>query len=91
MDLTNEGGAGVDCAGRGNPAPRVEWRQVPAGGPGLPALPGLPGSAVRAVPGVRHLLDNGSLVFPPFQVQVQSFQKKSFYRTILGKFFSIFL
>lgn len=57
IDFSNSTGAVVECRSSGNPAPEIIWvRQSD-------------GTAVGDVPGLRQVLSNGNLVFPPFQAE----------------------
>jgi len=57
VEFTNSTGGRVDCSARGNPAPNVEW----LGPDNLP---------VSSIPGIRIVLTNGSIYFPPFEAEV---------------------
>ncbi|CAG0883702.1 unnamed protein product [Darwinula stevensoni] len=54
VDFSNTTGAVVECAARAYPGPEVVWVR-------------LDGSSVRDVPGLRQVLPNGTLIFPPFR------------------------
>ncbi|XP_061381054.1 cell adhesion molecule Dscam2 isoform X2 [Danaus plexippus] len=56
VDFSNTTGAVVECAARGSPAPDVIWVRAD-------------GTAVGDVPGLRQVLPNGNLVFPPFRAE----------------------
>ncbi|XP_053612834.1 cell adhesion molecule Dscam1 isoform X22 [Plodia interpunctella] len=56
VDFSNTTGAVVECAARGSPAPDVIWVRSD-------------GTAVGDVPGLRQVLPNGNLVFPPFRAE----------------------
>ncbi|XP_055318397.1 cell adhesion molecule Dscam2 isoform X21 [Sitodiplosis mosellana] len=57
IDFSNSTGAVVECRASGTPAPEIIWvRQSD-------------GTAVGDVPGLRQVLSNGNLVFPPFQAE----------------------
>ncbi|XP_048480575.1 Down syndrome cell adhesion molecule-like protein Dscam2 isoform X15 [Plutella xylostella] len=56
VDFSNTTGAVVECAARGSPTPDVIWVRAD-------------GSAVGDVPGLRQVLPNGNLVFPPFRAE----------------------
>ncbi|XP_073949185.1 Down syndrome cell adhesion molecule 1 isoform X9 [Choristoneura fumiferana] len=56
VDFSNTTGAVVECAARGNPNPDVIWVRGD-------------GTAVGDVPGLRQVLPNGNLVFPPFRAE----------------------
>ncbi|XP_041974799.1 Down syndrome cell adhesion molecule-like protein Dscam2 isoform X2 [Aricia agestis] len=51
--FSNSTGARVSCAAHGYPAPLLAWQHAD-------------GSPLDDVPGLRHVLDNGTLVFRPF-------------------------
>ncbi|CAG9136235.1 unnamed protein product [Plutella xylostella] len=51
--FSNSTGARVSCAAHGSPPPALAW-QLPDGAP------------LHDVPGLRQVLDNGTLVFPAF-------------------------
>jgi len=57
MEFTNSTGGRIDCSARGNPAPNVEW----LGPDNLP---------LTSIPGIRIVLSNGSIYFPPFEAEV---------------------
>ena len=57
MEFINSTGGRVDCSARGNPTPNVEW----LGPDNLP---------VTSIPGIRIVLGNGSIYFPPFEAEV---------------------
>jgi hypothetical protein len=57
VEFTNSSGGRVDCSARGNPEPTVEWL-------------GADNLAVSSIPGIRIVLDNGSIYFPPFEAEV---------------------
>lgn len=57
VDFSNTTGAVVECAARGNPAPEIIWVRAEDG------------TAVGDVPGLRQVLANGNLVFPPFRAE----------------------
>ncbi|XP_064072188.1 cell adhesion molecule Dscam1 isoform X34 [Vanessa tameamea] len=56
VDFSNTTGAVVECAARGSPTPDVIWVRAD-------------GTAVGDVPGLRQVLPNGNLVFPPFRAE----------------------
>ncbi|XP_076672502.1 Down syndrome cell adhesion molecule 1 isoform X8 [Andrena cerasifolii] len=56
IDFSNGTGAVVECQARGNPQPDIIWVRAD-------------GSAVGDVPGLRQVLPNGNLVFPPFRAE----------------------
>lgn len=56
VDFSNTTGAVVECSARGNPPPDIIWVRAD-------------GSAVGDVPGLRQVLANGNLVFPPFRAE----------------------
>lgn len=56
VDFSNTTGAVVECSARGQPAPDVIWLRQD-------------GKAVGDVPGLRQVLANGNLVFPPFRAE----------------------
>ncbi|XP_044018845.1 Down syndrome cell adhesion molecule-like protein Dscam2 isoform X47 [Aphidius gifuensis] len=56
VDFSNGTGAEVECQARGNPQPDIIWVRAD-------------GSAVGDVPGLRQVLPNGNLVFPPFRAE----------------------
>ncbi|XP_050478316.1 cell adhesion molecule Dscam2 isoform X1 [Bombus huntii] len=56
VDFSNGTGAVVECQARGNPQPDIIWVRAD-------------GSAVGDVPGLRQVLPNGNLVFPPFRAE----------------------
>lgn len=56
IDFSNSTGAVVECRASGNPAPELIWVRSD-------------GTAVGDVPGLRQVLSNGNLVFPPFQAE----------------------
>ncbi|XP_049833934.1 Down syndrome cell adhesion molecule-like protein Dscam2 isoform X21 [Schistocerca gregaria] len=56
VDFSNTTGAVVECSARGNPTPDIIWIRAD-------------GSAVGDVPGLRQVMPNGNLVFPPFRAE----------------------
>ncbi|XP_024939101.1 Down syndrome cell adhesion molecule-like protein Dscam2 isoform X37 [Cephus cinctus] len=56
VDFSNGTGAVVECHARGNPQPDIIWVRGD-------------GSAVGDVPGLRQVMPNGNLVFPPFRAE----------------------
>ncbi|XP_073989890.1 Down syndrome cell adhesion molecule 1 isoform X42 [Rhodnius prolixus] len=56
VDFSNTTGAVIECTARGNPTPEIIWIRPD-------------GSAVGDVPGLRQVLANGNLVFPPFRAE----------------------
>ncbi|XP_021929576.1 Down syndrome cell adhesion molecule-like protein Dscam2 isoform X2 [Zootermopsis nevadensis] len=56
VDFSNTTGAVVECSARGNPVPEIIWVRSD-------------GTAVGDVPGLRQVLPNGNLVFPPFRAE----------------------
>ncbi|XP_074036525.1 Down syndrome cell adhesion molecule 1 isoform X49 [Leptinotarsa decemlineata] len=56
VDFSNTTGAIVECSARGNPPPDIIWVRSD-------------GTAVGDVPGLRQVLANGNLVFPPFRAE----------------------
>ena len=56
IDFSNSTGAVVECRASGNPPPEIIWVRSD-------------GTAVGDVPGLRQVLANGNLVFPPFQAE----------------------
>ncbi|CAH2991217.1 unnamed protein product [Chilo suppressalis] len=56
VDFSNTTGAVVECAARGSPVPDVIWVRSD-------------GTAIGDVPGLRQVLPNGNLVFPPFRAE----------------------
>uniref|UniRef100_A0A8D8TNX5 Down syndrome cell adhesion molecule-like protein Dscam2 n=2 Tax=Cacopsylla melanoneura TaxID=428564 RepID=A0A8D8TNX5_9HEMI len=56
IDFSNTTGAQVECTARGSPAPEIIWIRSD-------------GTAVGDVPGLRQVLPNGNLVFPPFRAE----------------------
>lgn len=56
IDFSNSTGAVVECRASGNPAPELIWIRSD-------------GTAVGDVPGLRQVLSNGNLVFPPFRAE----------------------
>ncbi|XP_053683718.1 cell adhesion molecule Dscam2 [Sabethes cyaneus] len=56
IDFSNSTGAEVECSATGNPPPEMIWIRSD-------------GTAVGEVPGLRQILPNGNLVFPPFRAE----------------------
>lgn len=56
VDFSNTTGAVVECRARGSPQPEIIWVRAD-------------GTAVGDVPGLRKVLANGNLVFPPFRAE----------------------
>ncbi|KAK5645477.1 hypothetical protein RI129_006777 [Pyrocoelia pectoralis] len=56
IDFSNTTGAVVECSARGHPPPEIIWVRSD-------------GTAVGDVPGLRQVLANGNLVFPPFRAE----------------------
>ncbi|XP_023247278.1 Down syndrome cell adhesion molecule-like protein Dscam2 [Copidosoma floridanum] len=56
IDFSNGTGAVIECQARGNPQPDIIWIRSD-------------GTAVGDVPGLRQVLPNGNLVFPPFRAE----------------------
>nr|XP_015838915.1 PREDICTED: Down syndrome cell adhesion molecule isoform X43 [Tribolium castaneum] len=56
IDFSNTTGAVVECSAHGNPTPDIIWVRSD-------------GTAVGDVPGLRQVLANGNLVFPPFRAE----------------------
>nr|ATU82862.1 secreted Ig-domain-containing protein [Pristhesancus plagipennis] len=56
VDFSNTTGAVIECTARGNPTPEIIWIRSD-------------GTAVGDVPGLRQVLANGNLVFPPFRAE----------------------
>lgn len=56
IDFSNSTGAVVECRASGHPQPELIWVRSD-------------GTAVGDVPGLRQVLSNGNLVFPPFQAE----------------------
>lgn len=56
VDFSNTTGAVVECRAQGIPAPDIIWVRSD-------------GTAVGDVPGLRQVLANGNLVFPPFRAE----------------------
>ena len=54
--FSNSTGGSLTCSAHGLPTPRLTW----VDGKEQP---------VRTVPGLRHVLENGTLIFPPFPPQ----------------------
>ena len=53
IEFSNSTGVWIDCTADGHPRPRIEWATTD-------------GSAASNIPGVRMVLANGTLIFPPF-------------------------
>ncbi|KAI5751279.1 hypothetical protein M8J77_006037 [Diaphorina citri] len=56
IDFSNTTGAQVECTARGSPNPEIIWIRSD-------------GTAVGDVPGLRKVLPNGNLEFPPFRAE----------------------
>lgn len=56
VDFSNTTGAVVECSASGKPPPEIIWVRSD-------------GTAVGDVPGLRQVLANGNLVFPPFRAE----------------------
>ncbi|XP_017876806.1 Down syndrome cell adhesion molecule-like protein Dscam2 isoform X3 [Ceratina calcarata] len=57
VEFTNVNGGRVDCIVRGNPAPTVDWLAADGG-------------SITSIPGIRHVLGNGTIHFPGFEAEV---------------------
>ncbi|KAG5309252.1 DSCL protein, partial [Acromyrmex insinuator] len=57
IDFSNGTGAVVECQARGNPQPDIIWVRSDGN------------TAVGDVPGLRQVMPNGNLVFPPFRAE----------------------
>ncbi|XP_076675488.1 cell adhesion molecule Dscam2 isoform X6 [Andrena cerasifolii] len=57
VEFTNVNGGRVDCIVRGNPAPSVDWLAADGG-------------SITSIPGIRHVLGNGTIHFPGFEAEV---------------------
>ncbi|XP_076760113.1 cell adhesion molecule Dscam2 isoform X3 [Xylocopa sonorina] len=57
VEFTNVNGGRVDCIVRGNPAPTVDWLAADGG-------------SITNIPGIRHVLGNGTIHFPGFEAEV---------------------
>ncbi|XP_071522341.1 cell adhesion molecule Dscam1 [Panulirus ornatus] len=57
VDFSNSTGANIHCSVRGHPRPTVVWVRAEDG------------SAIGDVPGLRKVLANGTLIFPPFRAE----------------------
>lgn len=57
VEFTNVNGGRVDCIVRGNPAPTVDWLAADGG-------------SITGIPGIRHVLGNGTIHFPGFEAEV---------------------
>ncbi|XP_046394996.1 Down syndrome cell adhesion molecule-like protein Dscam2 isoform X2 [Ischnura elegans] len=80
LEFSNSSGGRLHCAASGNPPPTLHWVLASAAASAAPApAPGTPGdygygsggviapaAAVGDVAGVRRVLRNGTLLFPPF-------------------------
>lgn len=56
IDFSNSTGAEIECRASGTPPPEIIWVRSD-------------GSAVGNVPGLRQVMANGNLVFPPFRAE----------------------
>ncbi|KAI4504071.1 hypothetical protein M0802_000542 [Mischocyttarus mexicanus] len=56
VEFTNVNGGRVDCTVRGNPAPTVDWLAADGG-------------SITNIPGIRHVLGNGTIHFPGFEAE----------------------
>ena len=56
VEFTNVSGGRVDCIVRGNPEPTVDWLAADGG-------------SVATIPGIRHVLGNGTVHFPAFEAE----------------------
>ncbi|XP_015601116.1 Down syndrome cell adhesion molecule-like protein Dscam2 isoform X2 [Cephus cinctus] len=56
VEFTNVSGGRVDCIARGNPAPTVDWIATDGG-------------SIASIPGIRHVLGNGTIYFPSFEAE----------------------
>jgi hypothetical protein len=56
IDFSNSTGSVVECRANGLPPPEIIWVRSD-------------GTAVGDVPGLRQILPNGNLVFPPFRAE----------------------
>ncbi|XP_070503177.1 cell adhesion molecule Dscam1 isoform X23 [Chironomus tepperi] len=56
IDFSNSTGSVVECRANGSPPPEIIWVRSD-------------GTAVGDVPGLRQVLPNGNLVFPPFRAE----------------------
>lgn len=56
VEFTNVSGGRVDCIVRGNPEPNVDWLAADGG-------------SVVTIPGIRHVLGNGTVHFPAFEAE----------------------
>lgn len=57
VDFSNSTGANIHCSVRGHPKPTVVWVKADDG------------TAIGDVPGLRKVLSNGTLMFPPFRAE----------------------
>ncbi|XP_050693602.1 cell adhesion molecule Dscam2-like isoform X49 [Eriocheir sinensis] len=57
VDFSNSTGANIHCSVRGHPKPSVVWVRAEDG------------NAIGDVPGLRRVLANGTLMFPPFRAK----------------------
>ncbi|XP_045126212.1 Down syndrome cell adhesion molecule-like protein Dscam2 isoform X48 [Portunus trituberculatus] len=57
VDFSNSTGANIHCSVRGHPKPSVVWVRAEDG------------TAIGDVPGLRRVLANGTLMFPPFRAK----------------------
>ncbi|XP_012218067.1 cell adhesion molecule Dscam2-like isoform X2 [Linepithema humile] len=56
VEFTNVNGGRVDCTVRGNPLPTVDWLAADGG-------------SITSIPGIRHVLSNGTIHFPAFEAE----------------------
>merc|ERR1719461_1247510 len=54
VDFSNTTGTKIICQARGVPLPNITWTKSN-------------GEPIGTVPGLRQVMDNGNLIFPPFQ------------------------
>lgn len=46
----------MECTAKGNPVPTVDWLAADGG-------------SVASISGIRHVLENGTIYFPPFEAE----------------------
>jgi hypothetical protein len=54
VDFSNTTGARIECSAHGSPTPTLSWLSIE-------------GKPIASIPGTREILNNGSLLFLPFQ------------------------